>query len=51
LDWRADHVQLGFFRGASLEDPKQLLRRKGQYVRHIPVRKRSQIDERCSQRC
>jgi hypothetical protein len=41
-----DHVQLGFFRGASLKDPKQLLRGKGQYVRHIPVRKRSEIDEK-----
>lgn len=42
----ADYVQLGFFRGASLNDPKQLLRGKGQYVRHIPVRERSDIDEK-----
>jgi hypothetical protein len=37
-------VQFGFFRGASLEDAKGLLEGKGQYVRHIKVRKVTDID-------
>lgn len=40
------YVQLGFFRGASLRDPKGLLEGKGQYVRHVKVRTASAIDER-----
>ena len=40
------HVQFGFFRGASLRDPKGLLEGKAQYVRHIKVRNPSAIDER-----
>ena len=40
----ADHVQFGFFRGASIEDPRRLLEGKGQYVRHTKVRKASDID-------
>ncbi len=39
-------VQFGFFRGASLKDPKRLLEGKGAYVRHIKVRKPSDIDQR-----
>jgi hypothetical protein len=39
-------VQFGFFRGASLKDPKGLLEGKGEYVRHIKVRRSSEIDER-----
>ena len=41
-----DYVQFGFFRGSSLKDPKKLLEGKGEYVRHIKVRKPSGIDER-----
>src|SRR5262249_3564647 len=37
-------VQFGFFRGASLEDKKGLLEGMGQYVRHIKVRKATDID-------
>jgi hypothetical protein len=40
------YVQFGFFRGASLKDPKGLLEGKGKYVRHTKVRHRSKIDER-----
>jgi len=40
-----DLVQFGFFRGASLDDPKGLLEGKGQYVRHTKVRKVGDIDE------
>jgi hypothetical protein len=39
-------VQFGFFRGASLDDPKGLLEGKGAYVRHIKVRKTADIDEK-----
>lgn len=40
-----DYVQFGFFRGSSLKDPKRILEGKGEYVRHIKVRKVSDIDE------
>jgi hypothetical protein len=40
------YVQFGFFHGASLKDPKGLLEGKGQYVRHIKVRRASEIDAR-----
>jgi hypothetical protein len=40
------YVQFGFFRGASLTDPKKLLEGKGAYVRHIKVRAASDINER-----
>lgn len=41
-----DYVQFGFFNGAALKDPKALLEGNGQYVRHIKVHRRSDIDER-----
>jgi hypothetical protein len=34
-----DHVQFGFFYGASLDDPQALLHGAGKYVRHIKLRK------------
>jgi hypothetical protein len=40
-----DHVQFGFVRGSSLKDPRGLLEGNGQYVRHVKVRKLSDIDE------
>lgn len=40
-----DHVQFGFIRGSALKDPKRLLEGNGQYVRHVKVRKTSDIDE------
>jgi len=40
------YVQFGFFNGASLRDPKQLLEGKGSYVRHIKVHDASGIDRR-----
>ena len=40
-----DHVQFGFFRGATLRDPQGLLQGKGKFVRHIRVVKRTDIDE------
>jgi hypothetical protein len=41
-----DHVQFGFFAGSSLNDPHGLLHGAGKFVRHIKVRKVSDIDER-----
>jgi hypothetical protein len=41
-----DHVQFGFFGGSGLKDPSALLQGEGKFVRHIKVRKRSDIDER-----
>src|SRR5262245_6874336 len=41
-----DYVQFGFFMGSALKDPKKLLEGSGQYVRHIKVRKPSDIDPR-----
>ena len=40
-----DHVQFGFLRGSALKDPRGLLEGNGQYVRHVKVRKSSDIDE------
>ncbi|HEY6184783.1 MAG TPA: DUF1801 domain-containing protein [Terriglobales bacterium] len=40
-----DHVQFGFVRGSALKAPKGLLEGNGQYVRHIKLRKLSDIDE------
>ena len=33
-----DHVQLGFYEGAALDDPSRLLEGSGKYVRHVKVR-------------
>ena len=41
-----DHVQFGFFAGASFTDPKNLLRGTGKHVRHIRVENIEDIDER-----
>ena len=41
-----DYLQFGFFGGAALKDPKELLEGKGKYVRHIKLHKTSDIDER-----
>ena len=40
-----DHVQFGFFRGSALADPRRLLNGQGKFVRHLKVRKRSDLDE------
>ena len=40
-----DHVQFGFFGGAYLSDPNNLLRGKGKQVRHIRVEEINDIDE------
>jgi hypothetical protein len=40
-----DHVQFGFFTGATLKDPRGLLVGDGKFVRHVKVRTRGDIDE------
>jgi hypothetical protein len=41
-----DYVQFGFVNGAALDDRKGLLRGNGRYVRHVPVRRLADVDER-----
>jgi len=41
-----DYVQFGFINGSALKDPKGLLEGNGQYVRHVKVHRRSDIDVR-----
>jgi hypothetical protein len=38
------HVNVGFFRGAKLEDPVKLLERTGKYMRHVKIRPERGID-------
>lgn len=40
-----DHLQFGFFGGSALSDPKGLLEGRGKFVRHIKIRKASDINE------
>ena len=41
-----DHVNLGFFRGAELDDPKGLLEGTGKGMRHVKIRIPSDIKRR-----
>jgi hypothetical protein len=38
------HVNVGFFRGAELEDPAELLEGTGKYMRHVKIRPERGID-------
>ena len=38
------HVTVGFFRGADLPDPAQLLEGTGKYMRHVKLRPDSDVD-------
>jgi hypothetical protein len=38
------HVNLGFFHGAELADPAQLLEGTGKYMRHVKLRPESDVD-------
>jgi hypothetical protein len=46
LHCEPDHVQLGFYRGATLDDPDGLLAGSGKYVRHVKIRSTAEIQER-----
>ena len=38
------HVNIGFFHGAELTDPAQLLEGTGKYMRHVKLRPESDVD-------
>jgi hypothetical protein len=38
------HVNVGFFRGAEIVDPAQLLEGTGKYMRHVKLRPGSEVD-------
>ena len=38
------HVNVGFFRGAELADPAQLLEGAGKYMRHVKLRPEDDVD-------
>lgn len=40
-----DYVQLGFYGGSLLDDPKGLLEGKAKYIRHVKIRSPKDIDE------
>lgn len=39
------HVNVGFFRGAALDDPDRLLQGSGKYMRHVKLRPGAAIDQ------
>jgi hypothetical protein len=39
------HVNVGFFRGADIADPKQLLEGTGKFMRHVKLRPECSVDE------
>ena len=40
-----DHVNVGFFHGASLSDPSGLLEGTGRYMRHVKLKPGRAVDE------
>ena len=40
------HVNVGFFRGAELDDPSNLLEGSGKFMRHVKLRPRQDTDDR-----
>jgi len=41
----SDHIQLGFYRGSELKDPKKLLQGDGKFVKHVKIFSNRDIDE------
>ena len=41
-----DHIQLGFYVGSKLRDPKKILQGNGKFVRHVKIFSEKDIDER-----
>jgi hypothetical protein len=39
-----DHVNVGFFRGAEIDDPKGLLEGTGRFMRHVKLRPERDVD-------
>jgi hypothetical protein len=42
---KPDHIQLGFYIGSRLQDPKKLLQGDGKFVRHIKIFSKKDINE------
>ena len=40
-----DHVNVGFFRGAEIDDPAGLLEGTGKFMRHVKLRPETRVDE------
>lgn len=41
-----NHLNVGFFRGAELEDPAGILEGTGKFMRHVKIRPEAEIDEK-----
>ncbi|MEX0896049.1 MAG: DUF1801 domain-containing protein [Patescibacteria group bacterium] len=41
----SDYIQLGFYNGSSLDDPKKLLQGKGKFIRFVIIEDTQDIDE------
>src|SRR4030095_14757765 len=39
------HVNVGFFRGAEIDDPARLLEGTGKFMRHVKLRPETRVDE------
>jgi hypothetical protein len=44
------HVNVGFFRGAELDDPTGLLEGTGRFMRHVKLRPRQEVDSTALER-
>jgi hypothetical protein len=44
------HVNVGFFRGAELDDPKRLLEGTGRFMRHVKLRPGQEVDAKALHR-
>lgn len=42
---KEDYVQFGFYGGALLDDPSNLLKGDGEFVRHVRIESKTDIDE------
>jgi len=40
-----DHIQLGFYIGSKLKDPKKILQGSGKFVKHVKIFSSKDIDE------
>jgi len=47
---KPDHIQLGFYKGSQLHDPKNLLQGTGKFVKHVKIFSSSDIDEQAVRR-
>jgi len=41
-----NHLNVGFFRGAELEDPDAILEGTGKFMRHVKIRPEAELDEK-----